>query len=52
MGVVAETLAGMNIAYVNFDGRYVRTANGISKGHAGMGVGAGIENDAVALDIG
>src|SRR2546430_12528720 len=46
VGVVAEALARMHVADVQLHQRHARALDGIQQGHAGVGVGGGVEDQA------
>ena len=47
--LVAELLALVHVADMYLDGRCLHCLQGIEQGHAGMGVGSGVEHDAVEV---
>ena len=51
-GVVAKTLAGMDVADVDFDGRNLHADDGVVQRDRGVGIGAGIDDDADRLGAG
>ena len=48
-GVVTELLALVDIRDMYLDDRALQRADAVVQGYAGMGVGTGVEHDAVAL---
>jgi len=50
--VMPEAFASVDVADVDFDGGYIRTADSISQSDTGMGIGPRIEHDSLAVAFG
>lgn len=50
--MLADFLAAINVADVHLDGGDLRTGEGVAQGEAGMGEGAGVDNDAMQFAVG
>ena len=47
IGVVAEVFAGVNIGQMDFDKGQCHTQKGVADGDAGVGLGAGVDDDVI-----